>query len=228
MERTMSRTRLLMSFLLVLGLGIFMSSKLNAATTESEEFHEGFEYYSLPKPQETQAKKGTVEVVELFWFGCPHCYRFEPVLSKWLKTKPENITFVRIPAIFPKWPGADIHARSYYTAVKLDVVDKVHQALFDFIQKNRRAVITQKQVQAIFVKAGVKAADFDKAFLSDDVNKMIAKGKKLTAGYGAKSVPLMIVAGKYKAGADLVDGSFPKLLRLVEFLVKKEMAATKK
>lgn len=208
-------------------VSLFAAGKEAASNAATDDFHEGFEYYALATPQVTQAAKGTVEVVELFWYGCPHCFRFEPTLKKWLKTKPKNVTFVRVPAVFPRWPGAEIHARAYYSAVSLKVVSKVHQALFDQIQR-QKMVITQAQIKAIFVGEGVSSANFDKVFASEAVNNLIIAGKKLAKGYEASSVPLVIVAGKYKAGADLVDGSFEKLLVLAEFLVKKELASSAK
>jgi len=222
MRETMSKTNSLISVLFLLSL-----SMLAANNAVAEEYHEGFEYFSLSTPQKTVAEKGTIEVVELFWYGCQHCYRFEPVLSKWLKAGPKNVTFVRVPAIFPGWPGAEVHARAYYTAVALKVVNKVHQPLFDKIQKIKPKVITQAQIKAIFVKQGVKADDFDKTYMSASVQKMIDGAKVLAKGYEASSVPMMIVGGKYKADAGLVDGSFEKLLVLVEYLVKKEMGTTK-
>jgi len=229
MSSSMKMTRTsLISILLLLSVSLFAAGKSTTKKVVAEEFHEGFEYYAIATPQPTKAEKGKIEVVELFWYGCPHCLRFEPTLSKWLKTNPKDVTFVRVPAVFPGWPGAEIHARAYYAAVALNVVDKVHQAIFDKIQSNRKQVITQAQIKAIFVKGGVDGAKFDKVFLSDGVTKMIKEGKKLAKGYEANSVPLMIVSGKYKAGADLVDGSFEKLLVLVEFLVKKEMTSSKK
>ncbi len=233
LERKMSRQKTITTSLVSIFLLLLFSVSLLAAGKEAtnkvatNDFHEGFEYYALSTPQVTQATQGTVEVVELFWYGCPHCFRFEPTLKRWLKTKPKNVTFVRVPAVFPGWPGAEIHARAYYSAVTLKVVDKVHQALFERI-KGQKAVITPAQIKAIFVGAGVSSADFDKVFASEKVNNLIIAGKKLAKGYEARSVPLVIVAGKYKAGADLVDGSFEKLLVLAEFLVKKEMADSAK
>ena len=88
---------------------------------------EGFEYKLVqpPVPTETGDK---IEVVELFWYGCPHCYYFEPQVKQWLKTMPDNVEFRRVPAVFNDvWA---VHARAYYTAETLGVADKMHDPMF--------------------------------------------------------------------------------------------------
>ena len=204
----------------VTSVAVFAVDKTKAAP----EFHEGFEYFGLATAQKTRAEKGKIEVVELFWYGCGHCYRFEPTLDKWLKSKPKNITFFRIPAQFPNFPGYVFHAKAYYTAVILKVVDKVHRPLFDAMHLNNNRLDTKEKVKAVFVKNGVKAEDFDKVFDSDQVTLMMARDKKIAQGYNASGVPLMVVNGKYKAGASELEGSFAQLVVLVEYLVKKELA----
>ncbi|RMG51350.1 MAG: thiol:disulfide interchange protein DsbA/DsbL, partial [Gammaproteobacteria bacterium] len=95
---------------------------LAAAPLQAEEFDPGIDYTVLPQPIPTDVPKGKVEVAEFFWYGCPHCYRFEPHVQKWLKHKPEAAAFVRIPAsLNPSWRP---HAEAYYAAQTLGVTDK--------------------------------------------------------------------------------------------------------
>ena len=110
---------------LVLFLPFFM-----VATACAEPYKEGEQYKALAQPQAT-ASADKIEVVELFWYGCPHCYRLEPVIGNWLKNKPDDVEFVRMPAIVgPPW---ELLAKAYYTAVFLGVMDTMHYALFDAI-----------------------------------------------------------------------------------------------
>ena len=93
---------------------------LCAAAAASDELQPGRHYDLIEPPAETAVGAGKVEVVELFWYGCPHCYQFEPVIEQWLEGKPEHIEFVRMPAVFaPNW---EVHARAYYAAEQLGVL----------------------------------------------------------------------------------------------------------
>lgn len=102
-----------------------------------EQASTGYEEITPAQPTANPAK---VEVIEFFWYGCPHCYSFEPSLSKWLKTKPDNVDFIRIPAVFSEEWGN--HAKAYFTAEALGVVDAVHSDLFDGVQKLNRKIST--------------------------------------------------------------------------------------
>jgi len=106
-------------------LGLASASRVMAA-----------EGYEMVTPAQPTTSKDKVEVVELFWYGCPHCYKFEPYVERWLKRKPKNVKFVRMPGVFrASW---EIHARAYYTAEILGVVDKVHKPMFEAIHEQKR------------------------------------------------------------------------------------------
>ena len=98
-------------------------------------FQEGSHYQRLPTPVPTSVE-GKVEVVEIFWYGCPHCFRLEPVVDQWLEHKPDNVEFVRIPAVLgPSW---ELGARAFYVAESLDILDKIHAPLFDAIHVQKK------------------------------------------------------------------------------------------
>ena len=113
----------------------FIVFAMMAATSSSSfaaPYNEG-EHYEAITPAQPTSSKDQVEVVEMFWYGCPHCFRLEPFVDRWLKKKPANVKFVRMPGVFrPSW---EIHARAYYTAEILGVVDKVHRPMFDAIHE---------------------------------------------------------------------------------------------
>jgi len=206
--------------LLVVLMATFMMQAGSALAID-----EGFEY-NLVKPAMTTSNPAKVEVVEMFWYGCPHCNDFEPTLNKWLETKPDNVNFVRIPAIFREsWIP---HARAYYTAEALGVVDKIHSAFFKAVHKDRQRLATQKEIAAFFVIHGVKQEAFDQAWNSFVVQSRVKRAITLTRRSGIKGVPAMLVNGKYRTSATEASINNPggasndDMINVVNFLVKKE------
>ncbi|CAN0425212.1 unnamed protein product, partial [Phaeothamnion confervicola] len=114
---------------------------LAATNSSAQEFVAGQHYQEIKPAIATSAAEGKVEVLELFWYGCSHCYAFEPQLIEWAKSKPDYVEFVRVPAVFAhNW---EIHARAYYAAQQLGVLEKIHQPLFDAIHKQGRKVFSE-------------------------------------------------------------------------------------
>lgn len=180
---------------------------------------EGIEYQRISPPQPTETGN-KIEVLELFWYGCPHCYHFEPLLKTWLKTKPANVEFRRMPAIFenPRW---ELDARAFYTAEVLGVLDKIHSALFDATHAQKRNIPNEAAMRAFFVEHGVKGEDFDRTFHSFYVQSEVNHAKIMTERYGISGVPAIIVNGKYRADGT-ASGSMENLLQVVNFLIDKE------
>ena len=182
---------------------------------------EGVNYERLASPQPTD-NADRIEVRELFWYGCPHCYRLEPVLRKWLKNKPDDVDFVRTPAVLgPSW---ELLAKAYYTAEVLGVVDKVHGPIFDRIHKDHKRIRTPDDVRAIFVEQGIPASDFDKTFSSFAVVTKTNRAKRAHDMYGVTGVPTVIINGKYRTNATLA-GSNEKILEVVDYLIEQERKA---
>jgi thiol:disulfide interchange protein DsbA len=186
----------------------------------AEEFAENTHYELITPPQPTSTTD-KVEVVELFWYGCPHCYQFEPSLVKWLKTKPADVAFVRVPGIFrPNWA---ILGRAYYTAEALGVLDKIHEPLFAAVHELKRPMETEDQLAAFFAENGVKDEDFRKAFRSFAVETKVRRAMEMSQRYGARGVPTMIVNGKYRVSSSLPGvQTHANALKVVDYLVKKE------
>ena len=191
---------------------------LLATNAFAKSYQEGAAYEKVRPPVSTTTSGKTIEVVELFWYGCPHCFQFEPKLHKWLKTKPKNVTFVRVPATFrPLWK---LHARAYYTAEVLGVVDKVHKPLFDTYHLERNRLEKEDKIRKLFIKHGVKGSDFDDVFHSFAVETKLARAIDLTRRYGINGVPSMVVNGKYRTAEK--GGGHPPMLDVVDYLIKKE------
>ncbi len=192
---------------------------LAAANSPAEEFVVGQHYQEVKPAVATSTAADKVEVLELFWYGCPHCYAFEPQLQEWLKNKADYIEFVRVPAVFAQnW---EVHARAFYAAQQLGVLDKLNGPMFDAIHKEGRKLGSQEEVTQFFADKGVSAEDFKKAYNSFDVDTKTRRAIALTREYGITGVPALIVNGKYRSSAQEA-GDFATLLKLVDYLAAKE------
>ncbi len=193
---------------------------LASGTAQADSFDEGIEYLEIKPPVSTSAEKGQVEVVELFWYMCPHCFRFEPVMEKWLKNKPKNVVFKRVPAIFsPRWR---FFAKVFYTAQLLDVEEKIHKPLFEALHVEKARLGNVAAMGQFFKKhAGVKEQDFIDVFNSFSVDAKVRKAEDLSKRYQAQGVPTLIVNGKWRTGG-AIAGSHEGMLEVVNHLIKLE------
>ena len=181
----------------------------------------GYETLSPAQPTQNPDK---VEVIEFFWYGCPHCYSFEPLLEKWVKTLPENVEFIRQPAAFNElWSK---HAKAYYTAEALGVVDKVHADFFDAIQNKKEALDTEEALAKFFAAHGVSETQFHEAYNSFVVDAKMRQAPQMATRYGITGVPAIIINGKYKTNGKLA-GSHEKMIEVMNDLIKQESAAKK-
>jgi thiol:disulfide interchange protein DsbA len=184
-------------------------------------YTEGREYTRLSSPQPVTTDGG-IEVVELFWYGCPHCYHLEPYVENWLKDKPDDVEFVRMPAILGRnW---ELLAKAYYTAELLGVLDRIHPELFDAIHERKEKITDESALRAFFVKHGVSAEDFDRTFKSFAVNVKTNNARLMTRRYAITGVPTLIVNGKYSTGPSMVAGANDSVMEVVDYLVAQERA----
>ena len=178
----------------------------------------GYETLSSVQPTQDPSK---VEVIEFFWYGCPHCYSFEPLLNKWLETKPDNVQFIRQPAIFSSLWGK--HAKAYFTAEALGVVEKTHTDFFNAIQNLKKKLQTEDQLAAFFAAHGVDEKEFREVYNSFLVDTKMRQAKQIISQYGITGVPAIIVNGKYKVTARLA-GSHEKMITVINTLIAQESA----
>lgn len=176
-------------------------------------------YKNIVPPQPTSTGN-KIEVVEIFSYGCSHCHRFEATLERWLKSKPDNVEFVRLPAIFS--PQLAIYARAYYAAEALGAIDKVHKPLFDAIHMEKRKLATEDEIAEVFVANGVKKEDFHKAFRSFSVESKVRRAQELGKRYGVEATPSMVVNGKYITNPGMANIGFDGMVKTVDQLVAKE------
>jgi thiol:disulfide interchange protein DsbA len=202
---------------------------LLAHADAAEPFKEGQQYYRIAEPVRPRNPQ-KIEVVEVFWYGCPHCYRFDPLIKTWQKTLPADVDFYRMPVIWNS--TTQLHAQAFYTAQALGVLDKMHDPLFEALNVQGNPLNNRDKIEQLFVQHGVSADQFKKAFDSFGVTSQVNQAKARTLGYKVEGTPEIIVAGKYRIdGRSLGDterASHEKMLEVANFLIEKERQAAKK
>jgi len=175
--------------------------------------------YDLISPAVRTADPGKIEVVEFFWYGCGHCYTFEPVLEQWKKTLPEDANFRGVPAIWQE--KMELHAKAYYTAEALGVLDKMHLVIFQAMNVDRKTLGSQAEIATLFVANGVSEEDFNKAFNSFGVKSQVSQAAATAKAAGLSGTPALMVNGKYYVSGRK-SGSQAEMLEVVDYLVEKE------
>jgi thiol:disulfide interchange protein DsbA len=177
---------------------------------------EGKEYKLLKPAQAPGVAAGKVEVVEVFWYACGHCYTLEPALESWArKGKPEFVEFVRVPAVWNDL--VKLHARAYYTAEALGRLDPLHNEIFREINVRGNRLETPAKIEAFFVSKGVSKADFQKTFNSFGVEQKLLRAADLNRRYRISSTPTVVVHGRYVTDMSMA-GSDKRLFEVVNEL----------
>ncbi len=198
----------------------------SAALPSSNQWKAGVNYDVISPSQPTTVGPGKVEVLEVFWLGCPHCYALEPYIRAWLKTKPAYVQYVRVPVMWG--PVHRAHARLFYTLEALgrdDLVEKVFAYIHNLEdQSGSESVLfansadeTFKQQQAWAVQNGVSADAFTKAFNSFYVNTQMQQAEEITNAYEVQGVPFIAVNGQFSTDVGKAGGE-TKLISLIDFL----------
>jgi thiol:disulfide interchange protein DsbA len=198
-----------------------VSNDTSGPSPTSAKFRLGTHYNRLSPTQPTSSSPDKVEVAEIFWYGCPHCFAFDPYLQKWLATKPDYVSFVRVPAVWN--PLLRLHARAFYTAEQLGKGAEMHDPLFNEIHKNGNPLDTEDQLRDFFGKFGVDATAFKNAFDSFAVHTKLERADELNRRYQIKSVPTIVVNGKYTTDAGMAGG-YDELFALINELAAAEHA----
>ena len=171
----------------------------------SDRFKEGTNYRKVVPAQPTSTGPGKVEVLEVFWYGCGHCFSLDPAIESWRnKGKAPYVEFVRIPAMWNE--VTRMHARLFYTAEALGKLDTLHSIIFREINVNGDMLNSVEKITAFFKKHGVSADDFQKAFSSFAVESKLQRADFLNRRYHVTSVPTFAVNGKYTTDVSSAGG----------------------
>ncbi|HXS51091.1 MAG TPA: thiol:disulfide interchange protein DsbA/DsbL [Usitatibacter sp.] len=175
------------------------------------------EYAPVEPPQPTESD-GKIEVIEFFWYGCPHCYHLEPLVNAWLKTKPEDVVFKRVPA-YPSESWGEL-ARVFYTIQAMGLLPQMHDKIFDAIHKDGVNLVNKKIREQWLAKNGVDPAKYEQVEKSFTVASDMQRAKQMTINYKVDSVPRLIVNGKYYVSGETA-GSPERMFTVVDELIAK-------
>jgi thiol:disulfide interchange protein DsbA len=206
---------------LILSAALVTASLFGMTAQAAEPIEAGKQYVELSSAVPV-SEPGKIEVVEMFWYGCPHCYAFEPTINPWAEKLPADVHFVRIPAMFGgPW---DAHGQLFLTLQSMGVENKVHSAVFNAIQKEHKKLITPDEMAEFVATQGVDKDKFLATFNSFAIKGQIAAAKELAKKYEITGVPTLIVNGKYRF--DLGSAGGPEqTLQVADQLIAKERAA---
>lgn len=177
---------------------------------------EGKDYRALDKRAPVQAPPGKIEVVEFFWYSCPHCNAFEPQLNAWLKKLPPDVAFRRVPVAFRD--DFVPQQRLYYTLEAMGRVDELHDKVFEAIHQQHQPTDREDRILAFAAKNGLDKAKFQELYNSFSVSTKARQAKQLQDDYQVDGVPALGVAGRYYTDGTLAGG-MDRALQVIDYLV---------
>lgn len=210
----MKRISQVMSGALLLAVAAF------AAQAQPARFVEGTHYDALPEPVRT-ADPDKVEVAEVFWYGCGHCYAFEPLIDSWSEDLASDVAFVRSPGMWNEL--MEVHAQVFYTEEALDVKEALHGKVFEAIHQDGNYLQTQDEVRELFLAhTDITAEEFDRAWASFGVTSAVKAASARMRAYGVRGVPSIVVNGKYRVSTSEAVQTQADMLEVADFLVEME------
>ena len=166
-----------------------------------------------------QHPEGKIEVVEYFWFGCPHCYALEPYIKKWLETKPDWIDFRREAPPFNKnW---QVHSQAFFAAELMGVSDVVVEPIFDAIHRDKKSLNSVESIASFVGELGVDEQTFASTMQSFAVQGRMSRAGQSAIQYGLRGVPAIVVHGKYLTSGSIA-GSYDRMIEVINTLAEQE------
>ena len=195
---------------------IFSANQLVLAQTPIK-VEEGFDYRVLPITQPIDAK-GKVEVIEFFWYGCPHCYEFEPELKGWIKRQNKDVVFKKVPIAFRE--ELMPHSQLFYALETLGKGDALNDKVMFAIHRENKRLLNENEIADWVAAQGVDRNAFLAAYRSFAVLSKARAANQLGNAYRIDGVPTVAVQGKYITSPSIA-GSRAKAVNIMDFLVNK-------
>ena len=200
---------------------VLVGASLLGSTVFAQEAVEGRHYAVLSSPVPV-AQPEKIEVVELFWYGCPHCYQLEATINPWAAALPEDVNFVRVPAMFGGiW---NLHGQLFYTLENLKVDETVHNSIFNALHNQGRKLSSLNEITQFVATQGVDKDIFVKTWNSFSVKSQMEKAKKLAMAYQISGVPAVVINGKYRFDIGMAGG-LQQTVDVADVLIEKERQA---
>jgi thiol:disulfide interchange protein DsbA len=147
---------------------------------------------------------GTIEVIEFFWYGCPHCYRFSPHVERWKRSKPEDVSFQHMPAILsPRW---ELHAKAFFAARIMDELDRFHPAMFAAIHEDNMRLDSATEIGDFVSSLDIDSERFVATMNSFAVDTRVRRVKNLQRAYGISGTPTVVIDGRYRTSGNIAGG----------------------
>lgn len=188
-----------------------------SSTNSNALFVEGKHYEKLATELPV-ADKSKIEVVEFFWYGCGHCYTFEPLIQSWKSSLADDVQFNPVPAVWAK--NMETHARIFYTIKAMDRMD-LHQKVFDLLNVQKKRLASLDEVVTALKPYGIDEDNFKKVFKAFGINSQVQQGIAKAKGAGLKGTPELLVNGKYRVTGRLA-GSPARMLAVTNYLIEQE------
>ncbi|MET0312154.1 MAG: thiol:disulfide interchange protein DsbA/DsbL [Burkholderiaceae bacterium] len=177
---------------------------------------EGTHYLALDKRVPTEAPAGKIEVVEFFWYSCPHCNAFEPKLEAWIKRVPPDVVVRRVPVAFRE--NFVPQQRLFYSLEALGKLEEMHRKVFAAIHGGGEKLDTQESILAWVEKQGIDKAKFLEQYNSFSVSSKARKAAQLQQGFGVQGVPALGIAGRWYTDGT-VAGNMDRALLVADYLL---------
>ncbi len=197
------------------------ASEMPKSTNLLERYQEGVHYFEIETPVAVD-DPNKIEVAEMFWYGCSHCFAFEPSLVQWKKDLAADVNFVRVPAMWN--PIMEAHARLFYTAKKLGVLEDAHQAIFNEIHINGQRLDRNEDIAILLEKFGADKREVINEINSFGITDTVKKADVRARSYKIGGVPNIVVDGRYRVESNQ-DVRQADMLSVVDFLVEKTRTA---
>ena len=208
---------------------LFSTAMLSAATTlgsaaawAQQAFKSGKDYITLERPVATEAGAGKVEVLEFFWYSCPHCNAFEPGFAQWVKNAPKDVVVRRVPVAFRE--DFAPQQRLYYTLEAMDLIEKMHGRVFTAIHGEKLLLNTDASILAWAEKQGIDKTKFTETYKSFGVATKTKRAVQLQNDFKIEGVPSLGVAGRFYIDGTLA-GSMDRALKVAESLIAQSRQA---
>ena len=187
-----------------------------AALAQGKAPQEGTDYLTLDKAAPTEAPAGKIEVVEFFWYSCPHCNAFEPQLESWIKKLPKDVAIRRVPVSFR--PDFEPQQRLFYVLESMGKVDEMQMKVFNAIHLDRQPLTNGDQITAWVEKQGINKAKFVEAYNSFPIVTKVRKATQLQDQYKVQGVPALGIAGRFYTDGTQA-GTMERALGVTDYLI---------
>lgn len=209
----------------VLATSALTLAPFSTVQAQGQKPEEGKDYLALKKPVATEAAAGKIDVVEFFWYACPHCNAFEPTLEEWLKRLPKDVSFRRVPVSFQD--SFVPPQKLYYTLEAMNLLETMHRKVFYAIHVQHEQLAKDAAVIDWAAKQGLDKAKFTEIYNSFTVAAKVRKASQLQEAFQVAGVPALGIAGKYYTDGSQAQ-SMPRALMVTDYLIAEERKAKPK